>query len=120
MRRTYLWFFQLVTGALIAVLLGIHIVVQHFDAILVFFGVDAAQSTSWAAMTARASQGIWVFIYIALLAVGLYHGINGLRNIILEVTRSTRAERAVTWAMIVIGIIFFAGGTYVPVALLTG
>ena len=117
MRNTYLWLLQLVTGVLIAVLLGIHMVLQHLDAVLGFFGISVAESTSWESMIDRSSQGIFVTLYIALLAVGLYHGINGLRNIILEVTPSAKTARIVTWVLIVFGIIFFIGGTYVPVAL---
>ncbi|MFC1985364.1 hypothetical protein ACFLWC_00030 [Chloroflexota bacterium] len=117
MRNTYLWLLQLVTGVLIAVLLGIHIALQHLDAVLGFFGVEVAEPTSWASMIGRSSQGIWVGLYIALLAVGLYHGINGLRNIILEVTPSARAGRIVSRVIIAFGIIFFVGGIYVPVAL---
>ena len=118
MRNTYLWILQLVTGVLIAVFLGIHMVIQHLDAVLDFFGVNAAEATSWTSMIERSSQGIWVALYIALLAVGLYHGANGLRNIILEVTPSARTGRTVTWLIAAFGIIFFAGGTYVPVSLL--
>ena len=118
MRTTYLWVLQLVTGILIAVLLGIHMVMQHLDEVLDFFGVDIAESTSWASMMDRAGQGIWVGLYIALLAFGLYHGINGLRGIILESTASARTGRIVTWVLIAFGIIFFIGGTYAPVYLL--
>ena len=118
MRTTYLWFLQLVTGVLIAVLLGTHMVIQHLDAILDFFGIEVTEPTSWASMIDRASQGIFVALYIALLAVGLYHGINGLRGIILEVTPSARTGRIVTWVLIVFGIIIFGWGTWVPFYLL--
>lgn len=120
MRNTYLRLLQLVTGILIAVLLGIHIVIMHLDAILGFFGVDVNGVTSWGSMIERARQGIWAGLYIALLAAVLYHALNGLRNVILELTPSARTERVVTWAIIAFGIIAFIGGTYVPAALLAG
>ena len=118
MRNTYLWFLQLVTGVLIAVLLGIHMVLMHLDAILGFFGVNVTETASWQSMMNRAGQGIWVGLYIALLAVVLYHALNGLRNIILELTSSARTERVVTWVIIAFGIVAFIGGTYVPATLL--
>ncbi len=118
MRNTYLWFMQLVTGVLIAILLGIHMVMQHLNAVLDFFGVDVTEATAYESMIDRASQGIWVGLYIALLAFGLYHGINGLRGIILEATSSARTGRIVTWFLTVFGITVFIWGTYVPVALL--
>ena len=119
MRNTYLQLLQLITGVLIAVLLSIHMVIMHLDAILGFFGVDVGEITSWESMIDRSGQCLWAGIYIALLAVVLYHGLNGLRNIILELTLSTRIAHIVTGIIIGFGIIAFIGGTYVPVALLT-
>ena len=119
MRRfSYLWLMQLVTGALIAVLLGIHMVLQHLNDILVFLGVDVKDPTSWQSMITRSHQAIWAGIYIALLAVVLSHALNGLRNIILELTPSPRTERVVTGAILALGIIVFAWASYVPIALL--
>ncbi len=119
MRATYLWLLQMATGVLIAVLLGIHLTISHLDDILGFFGADAAEVTSWESMMDRASQGIWVALYIALLAVGLYHGINGVRGIILESTPSAKTERIINRAFIIFGIVVFIGGAYVPIALLS-
>lgn len=117
MRNTYLWLLEMVTGVLIAVLLGIHMVLMHLDAILGFFGVGTAEPTSWGAMIGRASQGIWVGLYIALLAFVLYHGLNGLRDIVLELTPSVKTERIVTRVIIAFGVIAFVWGSYVLVAL---
>lgn len=117
MRNTYVWLLQIITGVLIAVFLGIHMVLQHLDAILGFFGANMADLTSWASMMDRAEQGIFVALYIALLAVGLYHGIYGLRNIILEATSSAKVKSVITWSFIILGIGVFAWATYVPIAL---
>jgi len=109
----------MLTGILIAVLLGIHMVIQHLDAVLRFFGATTTDPTSWGSMIARASQGIWVALYIALLAFLLYHALYGLRGVILEVTTSVKLERIITWSFIIIGIIVFIWGAYVPVVLLS-
>ena len=119
MWRTRLHLLHMLTGVLIAVLLGIHMVILHLDAILSFFGVNTTDPISWQAMIARASQGIWAGLYIALLAFILYHALYGLRGIILEVTTSAKTERIITWSFIVIGVIAFIWGAYVPVALLS-
>jgi succinate dehydrogenase membrane anchor subunit len=117
-RYTYLWLMQLITGILIAVLLGIHMVMQHLDKILPFFGVNLNDPTSWNSMIERSRQGIWAGVYIALLAVVLSHALNGLRNVILELTPSPRTERVVTGAILAFGIIIFLWAGYVPIALL--
>ncbi|MBA7670329.1 hypothetical protein ES703_78474 [subsurface metagenome] len=120
MWRTRLHLLHMLTGVLIASLLGIHLVILHLDAILGFFGINATEPTSWQSMITRASQGIWASLYIALLAFVLYHALYGLRGVILEVTTSAKIERTITWSFIIIGIIAFIWGAYVPVALLSG
>ena len=120
MRNTYLRFIQLVSGVVIAVLLGIHMLILHLDVTLGFFGAAVTETTSWQSMVERAGRGIWVGLYIALLAFGLYHALIGLRGVIFELTPSARTERVVTRAIIAFGIIAFIGGTYVPVVLLAG
>ncbi|MFC1870292.1 hypothetical protein ACFLYE_03375 [Chloroflexota bacterium] len=116
MRNTRLHLLHMLTGILIATLLGIHLVTLHLNTIFGFFGVDAV---SWEEMISRARQGIWAGLYIALLAVVLYHALYGLRGIILETTPSARTERIVTPVFIIIGIIVFIWGSYVPIALLS-
>ena len=117
--RTRFHLIHMLAGVLIAVLLGTHMVILHFDTILGFFGVNVTEPTAWQSMIDRASQGIWAGLYITLLAFVLYHALYGLRGIILEVTPSVKTERIVTWAFIIIGIIAFIWGTYVPLALLS-
>ena len=117
--RARLQFIHLMAGVLIAILLGIHMVVLHLDAILGFFGLDSSETTSWEAMISRADQGVWVGIYIALLALVLYHALYGLRGIILELNPTVRTGRIITWVFIIVGIITFIWGSYVPIALLS-
>ena len=119
MRTTRLHILHMFSGAVIAVLLGIHMVILHLDAVLGFFGIDATEPTSWGAMMERASQGIWVGIYIALLAFVLYHAFYGLRGIILELSPSVRTGRIITRVFIIVGIITLIWGAYVPIALLS-
>lgn len=119
MLRTRLHLVHMLSGVAIAVLLGIHMVVIHLDAVLGLFGVDTTDPTSWEAMIARASRGIWAGLYIVLLAFVLYHALYGLRGVILEVTTSAKTERIITWSFTVIGVIAFIWGAYVPVALLS-
>lgn len=119
MRTARFHLLHMLTGVLIAVFLGIHIVVLHLDTILGVFGVSITDPTSWQSMIDRATQGAWAGIYITLLAVALYHALYGLRGILLEVMPSVKAGRAVTLIFVIVGIIIFAWGTYVPVALLS-
>ena len=126
MRNTYLQFTQFITGILIAILLGIHVVNMHLDAVLsflgvkTFFGIDIAHDpTVFKLMVARAQTVTFAAIYIALLIFALYHAFNGLRNVLLELTRSPRAEKVVTGVIIFVGVVFLVLGIYTPLALLS-
>ena len=111
---------HIISAVVIAVLLGIHMVIQHLDSILCFFGVNNLEPTSWAAVMARSGSGAWVALYIALLAFALYHALYGLRGIILEVAGSERAQKVTNIAFIVAGIIIFLWGAYIPLSMLSG
>jgi len=117
MKNTYLQLAQMVTGALVAVLLAIHITVQQSDVVLGLLGIKIADPTTWSSMMDRAHQGSWVGIYISLLAFGLFHSLNGFRNILLETNLSASAIRILTGFIIAFGIIFLVLGTYAPIAL---
>lgn len=117
MRITRLHLLHMFSGIVIAILLGIHMAVIHLDTVLGFFGIGTTEPTSWGSMIARASQSIWVGLYIALLAFVLYHAFYGLRGIILELSPSVKTGRIVTRVLIAVGIVVFIWGTYVPIVL---
>lgn len=116
MLKTRLHLLFLFSAIAIAVLLGIHMAILHLNNVL---ATGEADPTAWTPMMSRSVQGVWVGLYIALLAFGLYHGLYGLRGIILEVTTSNKAVRAVNWLFIIGGIAIFIWGSYVPIALLS-
>jgi succinate dehydrogenase hydrophobic anchor subunit len=117
MRNAYLQIAQMITGACVAILLAVHLSVQRLDFILGFFGIKIAHPLNWDSMLERAHEASWVGIYIALLAFGLFHSLNGLRNILLEIDMPASSMRVYTWLIIAFGIIFLALGTYTPLAL---
>ena len=119
MKNTYLQLIQMITGVLVALLLGLHIAVMHLDAVIGFFGVNVGDTTSWDSMIERARMGLWVGVYIALLVFGLFHALNGLRNILLETNISSRSGRVVTGVIIAFGAVFLLLGIYVPLVLVT-
>lgn len=119
MKNSYLWLAQLVTGILIAVTLGIHMVWMHLDSVLSTLGIDVNEPTSWTSMIQRSHDIVWATLYIALLAFVLYHALYGLRNILFESVQSRSARQAITCGILTFGILAFAWGTYVPIILLT-
>lgn len=105
------WLAQRVTGVVLVVLLGIHIGVEHFGNIdkpgvrerereLIVFSDVAHRMTM---------VGWWV-LDIALLAFVLYHGLNGIRNIALDLGVKSRGDKIVSSLLAVIGVAAFAFG----------
>lgn len=118
--NTYLWLAQLVTGGLIVVFGGTHMVLLHMDNVLGFFGVAVNEPVSWASMADRAVQGFWLAFYIVFLGLVVYHALNGLRGIILELNPPARLERAITGFIVLLGVAALVLGIYVPADLFLG
>jgi succinate dehydrogenase hydrophobic anchor subunit len=114
MLKTRMHLLFLLAGVGIAVFLGIHMFIQHLNNV---FATGDTDPTSWLSMIGRSLQGSWILIYILLLLFGLYHGLYGLRGIILEMTKSERAVSAVNWIFVVGGILLFIWASYVPIML---
>lgn len=88
MKESILWLFQIVTAVLIFFLLGLHISAQHLG--------------GFATLPDLAN-----FTYKALMFVALYHGLFGLRSILLEVNMGRAAEKFITWILFLGGLVFF-------------
>lgn len=113
MWETRCWLLQLLTGLALVILLGVHMAVQHLDGILAFLGYAAGDPVAYATVVGRAQLLSWTVVYIILLALALYHGLYGLRAILLELSLSPRAGRVLTGVLAVIGLVAFGWGTYV-------
>lgn len=111
MRETRLWLLSLGATVLIAVLLGAHFALMHYSPI--FYGPTVEETRTFAALLERGRQTAFLVIYILFLAAALYHGLYGLRGILLELPLARSYGRWVSAALVVIGLAFFVYGTYV-------
>lgn len=96
------WYLQRVTGAMLVVLLAAHFWVEHFMSAELRRG-----DLTYRAILARISNPWWQAIDIAFLVVALYHGLNGVRNILLDYSRiGRRGMRVATAALVVAGFLW--------------
>jgi succinate dehydrogenase / fumarate reductase membrane anchor subunit len=96
------WYLQRITGALLLVLLVAHFWVEHFMTEPLRRG-----ELSYSAILSRISNPYWQAIDISFLIIALYHGLNGLRNIILDYSRISKgAARAATVILVLIGFLW--------------
>jgi succinate dehydrogenase cytochrome b556 subunit len=102
MRNVLAWYAQRITGALLLVLLAAHFWVEHFMSAELRRG-----DLSYSAIHARIANPTWQFIDIAFLLVALWHGLNGLRNILLDYSRiGPRAAQALTGVIVIAGTVW--------------
>jgi succinate dehydrogenase / fumarate reductase membrane anchor subunit len=96
------WYTQRVTGALLVPLLVAHFWVEHFMSADLLRG-----DLTYAAILSRISNPVWQAIDIAFLLVALVHGLNGIRNIVLDYSRiGRRATQAVTVVILAAGAVW--------------
>jgi succinate dehydrogenase cytochrome b556 subunit len=96
------WYLQRITGALLLLLLIAHFWVEHFQSEQLLRG-----DLNYEAIRARIARPLWQGIDIAFLIVALYHGLSGLRNIVLDYSRiSARAASLITAGLILIGAVW--------------
>nr|WP_297199703.1 hypothetical protein [Thermanaeromonas sp.] len=77
-------------------------------------GITTPEPLDYTSVMARGKSLGWVVGYVALLGLGLYHGLYGLRSILCEIVHPGK-ERLLTWAIIGIGLVAFAFGSYVVI-----
>src|SRR5215475_6527395 len=101
-RNVISWYLQRITGALLLNLLAAHFWVEHFMTAELRRG-----DLSYHAILGRISNPLWQFIDIAFLLVALYHGLNGLRNIVLDYSRiGARSAQAITATLVIAGVVW--------------
>jgi succinate dehydrogenase / fumarate reductase membrane anchor subunit len=98
------WLMQRITAALLAVVLGVHLYVLHFS------GEHAALTV--AGVSIRLKSLAYLLVDYSLLAAALYHGLYGLRSVLLDYISGGRTERALTVAVWVVGLGAFVYGVY--------
>ena len=113
MRESTLWFWHIIAGAVILVLLGLHMAVMHLDDIIGLY----ANTTDWETVIARSRQGFFMVTYILLLGAALYHGLYGFRSILFELSLGKGCQKAINWLFLIGGVLLFIYGAYVAIAL---
>jgi succinate dehydrogenase / fumarate reductase membrane anchor subunit len=120
LRDTRLWTWHVAAGLIILILLGMHMGVMHLDDVLHITGPGSANPAGgnpidWANVVERGQQVGFVVFYIVLLGTALFHGLYGLRNILLELNPSPGLQRLLSVLLMAVGFGMFAFGTWAAV-----
>lgn len=113
-----LWTLQAASGVVILVLLGLHMGIMHFDDTLVRLVVSPAsdEAIDWQNVAARGRMTFFTVTYVLLLGLALFHGLNGLRNILFELAPPRRTRTLIVAVLTVVGAGLLVLGTWAAVA----
>jgi succinate dehydrogenase / fumarate reductase membrane anchor subunit len=87
-----LWILQRISAVALVLLLGLHLWVNNF-------------ATEWAAF-------LKAFIDLCLLAIALFHGLNGVRTIVLDFGIGSKARQFLSVSLVTLGITAFLFGVF--------
>lgn len=93
---TVLWLLKIITGALVIILLFVHLVVNHFTApngLLSYHEVAVYLSNPWIGLMES-----------TFLVIVVSHSLIGLRSILLDLKPSRSLLSAINWVFSVVGI----------------
>ena len=116
MRDRTLWTGHIGAGLVILVLLGLHMAIMHLDQTLGIFGTPGAEPVEWESVVLRMQSLFFTVTYVLLLGAALYHGLYGLRNILLELNPGATVRRTINVGLSVVGLALFAFGTWAALA----
>lgn len=106
------WLLQRVTAAVLILLLGWHVVVLHW--------VRPGGAIAFGSVTIRLQTLLYMVIDYGLLAFALYHGLNGVRNVLLDFTFGQRAQKAISMLLLLVGLTAFVYGAWALTPFITG
>ena len=116
MRDRTLWTLHIGAGVVILVFLGLHMTIMHLDATLGIFGTPGSRPVEWESVVLRMKSLFFAVTYVALVGAALYHGLYGLRNILLELNPGATLRRTINVGLSVFGLALFAFGTWATLA----
>jgi succinate dehydrogenase / fumarate reductase membrane anchor subunit len=117
MRDRTLWTWHICAGVVILVFLGLHMTIMHLNGTFPTFNNPfGGEAESWQNVAARARNLFFTVTYVVMLGAALFHGLFGLRNILLELNPGAGLRRSINVALSVLGLALFAFGAWVAVA----
>jgi succinate dehydrogenase / fumarate reductase membrane anchor subunit len=86
--------------------------VMHLDPLVRIFSPRPGEPIEWANVVARGRTVFFLFTYVLLLGAALFHGLYGLRNILLELNPGSGTRKAVGGLLLAAGVVLFLLGTW--------
>jgi succinate dehydrogenase hydrophobic anchor subunit len=115
MRNARVWLLQFITGFLLFFVLFFHIIWLHYGKILSLFGIKPTDPIKYQDIVQRGKSVTLAIIYIIFLSLALFHGIIGLKNIIVETSIGHKLRWPIGVLLFIIGLTLFCLGSYATI-----
>ena len=116
MRDRTLWTWHICAGVVILVFLGLHMTIMHLNGTFPTFNNHfGGEAESWANVAWRMKSVFFAVTYVVMLGAALYHGLYGLRNMLLELNPGARLRKGINVGLSMLGLALFAFGAWVAV-----
>ena len=109
---SWAWFFQRLSAALLVILLTIHIYLDHYAE------VGAEITVGW--VHERLGQILYIAVDYAMLAMVIFHGLNGSRTILFDFDMFLRRRKLVDVGLWVLGLAMMIWGIIVLLPFIDG
>lgn len=96
------WLLQRISAALLLFFVMAHLWIEHF--------LHVGAAITFHSVEARLVYAVYSFVDFGLLAVVVYHGLNGLRNVLLDLSPAPSTVRTLTAVLWVAGVVTFVWG----------
>lgn len=106
------WFIQRLTAALLVIFILAHFWVTHFAV--------PGEEITFKGVTGRLQSPFFLVLDSLLLATAIYHGLNGVRNVVYDFNMNPGIKKTISWLLLIIGIITFGYGLNALVPFITG
>lgn len=104
MKGLWPWLLQRVTAAALIAALLLHLWATHFS--------SPGAEIAFAGVTVRARTLLYIIVDFGLLGLALFHGLNGLRNVILDLGVRRCAARWLSAGLLVVGLVWLVLGVF--------
>jgi succinate dehydrogenase hydrophobic anchor subunit len=101
---TWLWLFKIVTGVLVVLILGVHLIVNHLvnpDGLLTFQQVVVYLSNPWVALM----EGTF-------LVLAVFHALLGIRSVLLDLHPNEPFIRGMDIVFSIVGVVAIVYGIW--------
>ncbi len=98
----WMWFLQRISAMVLVPLLFAHMIINHF--------LDPGTALTVGNVEANLKQITFVLVDGILLLAGLFHGLNGLRNVLNDYFNDLQWRRRLGWALTAVGVLFWLYG----------